>query len=78
MRMFDSVRALTAEDNLSTATRRTWRSSLCSPAQGVAAVIFDHVTSGWLLLRMNRKRSWIVSLLGPEVLGTQKTAGDRG
>jgi hypothetical protein len=58
--MFESVRALTAEDNLSAATRRTWRSSLCSLAHGAAAVIFDHVTSGWFLRRMNRKRFWIV------------------
>jgi hypothetical protein len=30
------------------------------PAHGAAAVVFDHVTSGWFLLRMNRKRFWIV------------------
>jgi hypothetical protein len=35
-------------------------SSLCSPAHGAAAVIFDHVTSGCFLRRMNRKRFWIV------------------
>jgi hypothetical protein len=29
------------------------------PAHGAAAVVFDHVT-GWFLLRMNRKRFWIV------------------
>ena len=46
VRMFESVRALTAEDNLSTATRRTWRSSLCSPAHGAAAVIFDFAAPG--------------------------------
>jgi hypothetical protein len=58
--MFETVRALTAEDNLSTATRRTWRSSLVQPAHGAAGVLFDHLTSGWFLLRMNRKRFWIV------------------
>ena len=76
VRVSESVWALTAEDNLSTATRRTWRSSLCSPAHGAAAVIFDHVASGCFLRRMNRQRFWIVLLLGPEVPPPQKTTGD--
>jgi hypothetical protein len=58
--MFESVRALTAEDNLSTSDAKNVALEFVQPAHGAAAVIFDHVTSGWFLRRMNRKGFWIV------------------
>jgi hypothetical protein len=54
VRMFESVRALTAEENLSTGDPKNVALEFVQPAHGAAAVIFDHAPSGCFLRRADR------------------------